>query len=431
MFVAPAKIGDPARRALSVLRWFISSLRNQQYAGHEPGEGVKKPLNAFLGEVFLAKWEDEAGITRLVSEQVSHHPPVTACRVWNDGHGIYAEGFTRQEITFSGSINIKQIGRATLRLSNYNDETYLIPLPDVKVSGILTGTPYPELSGTYYIPSTNGYISSINFSGTSLFSSSSKKHTFEAKLYREGHEKDPLFTISGHWDSEFTIHDVKEGKDIETFDIVRAKSAEIITDNLDEQDPWETRRAWKDVREALEKGDMQGTSDAKNKLENGQREMRKKDGDDGASWPRVFFRDVETDPVAEGLAGKIGEDIHPKDTEGIWMFNLDAWNRGIQKPYHGGVRPDYTNDAESKNDKDVNGVATADKASIAHTEATTEPDNPQSKGIEATRPKKQPQKPPERYTSDVADIETGIGSMSVREQSVVEDMLRDRHLSTS
>lgn len=70
VFVAPAASDDPAERALLVLRWFISALRNQQYAGRSEEEGVKKPLNAFLGELFLARWEDEAGTTRLVSEQV-------------------------------------------------------------------------------------------------------------------------------------------------------------------------------------------------------------------------------------------------------------------------------------------------------------------------------------------------------------------------
>jgi oxysterol-binding protein-related protein 9/10/11 len=70
VFVAPAASSDPVERALLVLKWFLSSLRNQQYAGRTEAEGVKKPINAFLGEVFLAKWEDEAGLTRLVSEQV-------------------------------------------------------------------------------------------------------------------------------------------------------------------------------------------------------------------------------------------------------------------------------------------------------------------------------------------------------------------------
>lgn len=47
-----------------------------------------KPLNPFLGELFIGKWEDEAGTTNLIAEQVSHHPPATACNIWNDKHGV-------------------------------------------------------------------------------------------------------------------------------------------------------------------------------------------------------------------------------------------------------------------------------------------------------------------------------------------------------
>lgn len=70
VFAAAATSEDPATRALLVLKWFVSSLRGQQYAGRDPSEGIKKPLNAFLGELFLAEWNDKAGKTTLVSEQV-------------------------------------------------------------------------------------------------------------------------------------------------------------------------------------------------------------------------------------------------------------------------------------------------------------------------------------------------------------------------
>jgi oxysterol-binding protein-related protein 9/10/11 len=418
-----------------VLRWFISSLRNQQYAGRKPEAGVKKPLNAFLGEVFIAKWEDEAGTTRLVSEQVSHHPPVTACRVWNDDHGVYAEGFTRQEITFSGTINIKQIGRATLRLSKHDDETYLIPLPNVKVSGIFTGTPYPELGGTYRIPSTNGYFSTIDFSGKSIFSSSSKKHTFVAKLYKEGEEDRPLYTLSGNWDTEFTIHDVQEDKAIETFNIVKAKSTPITTDPLDAQDPWETRLAWRGVREALEMGDMQGTSDAKSKLESGQRAMRKQDGDDGRSFPRVFFHDAGGDQVATSLAKRIGESINPRDTEGIWLFNLDAWNKGIQKPYHGDLQPDNARSKNSLRETEMNGAAMGGAHKVNEV-TSTYADQLQSRTEAVTPNASRSKASGSEQTVDVDDKEVttlnaGIGGMSVREQGAVEEMIRDRHSSTT
>jgi len=146
---------------LAVLKWFLSSLKGQQYAGRDPSDGVKKPLNAFLGEIFTGSCGPENDQTVLVSEQVSHHPPVTACYLWNDRAGVRAEGFTRQEITFSGSVNIQQIGHAVLHIDQY-DEDYLIPLPNVKVKGILTGGPYPELTEPCTIVSSSGYVADVD-----------------------------------------------------------------------------------------------------------------------------------------------------------------------------------------------------------------------------------------------------------------------------
>ena len=56
-----------------MLKWFLAALKQQQYAGRYEKDGVKKPLNAFLGELFLASFEPDAGAkgtTKLISEQV-------------------------------------------------------------------------------------------------------------------------------------------------------------------------------------------------------------------------------------------------------------------------------------------------------------------------------------------------------------------------
>jgi oxysterol-binding protein-related protein 9/10/11 len=70
IFVAPAGEEDPARRALLVLKWFLSTLKQQYSSRSEKLGSEKKPLNPFLGEAFLGRWEDSAGTTQLVSEQV-------------------------------------------------------------------------------------------------------------------------------------------------------------------------------------------------------------------------------------------------------------------------------------------------------------------------------------------------------------------------
>ena len=70
VFVNPTSEPDPAKRSMLVLKWFLSTLK-QQYSSRSDKYGTeKKPLNPFLGELYLGKWEDAAGETRLVSEQV-------------------------------------------------------------------------------------------------------------------------------------------------------------------------------------------------------------------------------------------------------------------------------------------------------------------------------------------------------------------------
>ena len=70
LFAAPAKESDPEKRALLVLKWFLSTLKQQYASRSEQYGNEKKPLNPFLGELFLGKWQDEAGTTELISEQV-------------------------------------------------------------------------------------------------------------------------------------------------------------------------------------------------------------------------------------------------------------------------------------------------------------------------------------------------------------------------
>ena len=72
VFVAPAKEPDPQKRALLVLKWFLTTLKQQYSSRNEKLGSEKKPLNPFLGELFLGRWEDEAGVTQLVSEQVRY-----------------------------------------------------------------------------------------------------------------------------------------------------------------------------------------------------------------------------------------------------------------------------------------------------------------------------------------------------------------------
>ena len=74
LFVQPAKEADSEKRALQVLKWFLSTLHQQYCSRSEKFGSERKPLNPFLGELFIGKWKNEAdsdvGDTSLISEQV-------------------------------------------------------------------------------------------------------------------------------------------------------------------------------------------------------------------------------------------------------------------------------------------------------------------------------------------------------------------------
>jgi hypothetical protein len=58
-----------------VLKWFLTTLHQQYCSRSEKLGSEKKPLNPFLGELFIGKWlangaDSEVGETTLISEQV-------------------------------------------------------------------------------------------------------------------------------------------------------------------------------------------------------------------------------------------------------------------------------------------------------------------------------------------------------------------------
>ncbi|KAF1362837.1 Oxysterol-binding protein [Lizonia empirigonia] len=337
LFVRQAWGETEEQRALNVLESFMGALRNQQYAGKSEDEGVKKPLNAFWGELFMGKWEDEElGVTRLVSEQVSHHPPITACYIWNDKHGVRAEGFTEQEITFSGNVSIKQKGYAMLHIDKYNED-YLMPVPNVKVKGILGGKPYPELQRDYSLISSTGYVSQIKFEGKSFWGGG-QKNAFVAKLFHVDSPDEVLYEAKGAWNGESTFEDARSGKQIEELDFATLKSLPLQIEDIAEQDPWESRRAWGDVITALRRGDMKGAADAKSIVEQGQRQMRKDEAANGTSWKSRFFKDAGRDDVFERLS-KLDPSSFTVDRKGgIWKVVREAVQTA-QEPYHGDLLP--------------------------------------------------------------------------------------------
>lgn len=365
VFAAPALEPDEAKRSLLVLRMILIAMRSQFYVAGSPTVSIKKPLNAFLGELFLASWtqlptskpkgkkdkKDGLGLgmnsgdgkpasTRLVAEQVSHHPPITAMAIIDDEHGIRADGYARVEMTFSSSVDIRQIGHAIVSIDKYNEQ-YLVPLPDVKVRGFLSGRLYPEVLGTYTIVSSSGYVSEMTFSGAGVFRG--KKNTFEAKMYRKDDpKKKPIYEVAGSWSEGWTVKDSKTGEVLETYDVdaVENRPAPMDLAPPEKQDSWESRKAWSGVIDALNRGDFRETVAEKSKLEQAQRRMRAEEKANGETWEPLLFKSQEGDQhdVFHRLAKGTSWQLQDEKTKGVWRLD-DAKATNLQKPFRGGLSP--------------------------------------------------------------------------------------------
>lgn len=275
----------------------------------------------------------------MVTEQVSHHPPITAVHISNKEHGVRADGYARVEMTFNGSVNVRHIGHTTIHVDRF-DEDYVLPLPDVQVRGFLSACLYPEVAGTYRIYSSNGYVSEITFAGAGLIRGG--KNRFEAHLFHSSDPKTRLYEISGVWSEGWVVTDGQTGEVLETYKVEAPENepAAIQIPAVKDQDPWESRCAWADVISHLQQGNLRAAATAKNALEESQRQIRKQEKARGETWKPLLFTSQpgSSHNVFHDLTQGTGWGLSDSETKGVWKID-ENFRDTIQRPYRGGYTP--------------------------------------------------------------------------------------------
>lgn len=323
LFLQPASEPDPAKRSLLVAKNYICSLK--ALVGEGTDQEAKKPLNPFLGELFLAKFrgKTEASGTTFIAEQVSHHPPVTACAMHNREAGISSSGFVAQETTFGlqSGVKVTQHGHAIVRDHKHN-ESHLLSLPTLYIRGIFGGTPYIELRGPCYVSSSSGYVTRIDFGGKSRLGMGGNRNQVDAALEDVAQKnKVAMYRINGEWNGRLTVSDAA-GKSLEAFDVNEIPDTPLSVAPMEKQSPWESRRAWAGVVDGIHQGSMNMVASHKEALEESQRQRRADEKKLGVEWPRLFFSHQDEDELTRKLLAQIpGEaKFDFRRTAGAWSF---------------------------------------------------------------------------------------------------------------
>ena len=118
---------DPYLRLALVACFAISS-----YASS--GIRLMKPFNPILGETF----ELEKDGFRAISEQVSHHPPISAIHVDHSQYSFFAS--TSMQTSFKGTyLKLRPAGKCHVKFEKYSDH-FVWEKPYTNVNNIIIGT---------------------------------------------------------------------------------------------------------------------------------------------------------------------------------------------------------------------------------------------------------------------------------------------------
>lgn len=278
-------------RIKQVVRWYLSGF-------YKKPKGLKKPYNPIIGETFRCMWihPQTSSKTYYISEQVSHHPPISAFFISNRKDGFCISGNILARSKFYGnSLSAILDGEGKLTFLNRGEE-YLMTMPYAHCKGILYGTMTLELGGKIIIDcEKTNYKAEIEFKLKPFLGSSDSVNQVSGKI-KLG--KEVLATLQGHWDREVLIHELSSGV-TEVFwhptSDVRHQRLQRHTVAMHEQGEFESERLWQHVTRAIQDRDQNRATQEKFVLEEAQRNAAKERKESNSEWtPKLFRQDPIT-----------------------------------------------------------------------------------------------------------------------------------------
>jgi len=346
-FIAIGDSEEPLDRMLEVLRfWFTKDLK---YVKGKPC----KPYNSTLGEFFRCNWEVEDDAPQIsaikgaipssgassiksskatsrnaststiskeaspisrsgkkvkvsyLTEQTSHHPPVSAFFVDCPEKGLTARGFDQLSAKFTGTSIKVTPGEHNLgifiTLAKRDNETYQLTHPAAHLGGLLRGALSVTVGDQCFVTCAQTKIKTIlhyveegwvgktqNRVEGVVFRYDPEKD--DKTRIRDVPEKDVLARISGNWKEKILLSlGPKSESSTVLIDLSPLSVASKVIPPASKQLPNESLRFWSAVTEAISARQFSLATNLKQQLEEGQRARAKEREESGVEWKPRFF----------------------------------------------------------------------------------------------------------------------------------------------
>jgi len=285
-------IEDPVLRLIQILKWYFTIAMSFK---------LKKPLNPILGEVTVCKYhsnqkkegnkndgkyrkDDSKDVFYALSEQVSHHPPISAYMAENKERGVRIAGFTRTDIKFVGTaIKVVFEGGSTIAVDKYNEVyTYNPPQFVIKLIGLVL-----ELIGKMeFTCKTHPYVARVTFKEKPVLRG--KYHSVKGTIVKvNGKDEEEVVKFKGHWNTIIKFEDLRN-KQTYTHNASDYPAPFGIPSYPPYEDelPTSSRKVWDGVKNAANPSDG---AKAKREVEEEQRRKAKEREEKKEPFKPVYF----------------------------------------------------------------------------------------------------------------------------------------------
>ncbi|KAG5989503.1 hypothetical protein E4U52_005504 [Claviceps spartinae] len=391
-FVAIGTSDEPIDRMLEVIRFWLT--KDLKYAKGKPC----KPYNSCLGEFFRCNWETEDNAPRIetadlngaiasangsdkgslrslrappktdknestvslsvpkhapstpdkkpirisyLTEQTSHHPPVSAFHITCPERGLSARGFDQITAKFTGT-SVKVLpGEHNLgifiSLDKFGGETYQLTHPAAHLGGLFRGSLSVSVSEMSYITCPETKLKAIlHYVEEGWLGRTTNK--IDGVIFRYDPEndnksrvqdvpdEDVLIRLSGPWREKivFTIgaRPVKSTPSEQQYtiaDVAPLHVAPKVVPPEDQQLPNESLTLWGGVTKAIHAKKYSKATELKIELEESQRQKARQREKNQETWQPVFFEHVTGNGGKPDLTEK-GRQVLERAQKGDWSM---------------------------------------------------------------------------------------------------------------